>query len=225
MKDDLLIVDNSLHPEFYRPLDHWRAAGARAFAAVRPPAGEALPDPGRFRHVILTGSECSIVTPPAWAFDEAAWLRQAVRRGARVLGSCFGHQLIALALGSRACVRRAARPEFGWIPLDLAGDWLLPPGGYHAFAAHFDEVVESSHAELRAAGASPDCRVQFLRWGALPVFGMQAHPEIGPEEGADFLRRAERYFPETADRFAAALAGPMRDNRLAPRILEAFLAL
>lgn len=225
MRDELLVVDNSLYPDLYRPVAHWEAAAPGPLVSVRPPAGESLPAPGEFRHVILSGSECSIVSPPAWALVEAAWLREAVRRGARVLGSCFGHQLIALALGSPSCVRRAARPEFGWISLGLTGEWLLPPGEYHAFAAHFDEVAAGAHPMLRVAGRSPDCEVQFLQWGALPVFGVQAHPEISPAQGREFLERASRYFPDQAGRFAAALAGPVRDDLLAPRILERFLSL
>lgn len=225
MRDELLVVDNSLHPDLYRPVAHWRAAASVPLVHVRPPAGEELPEPGDFRHVILSGSECSIVDPPGWALAEAAWLQEAVQRGARVLGSCFGHQLIALALGSPSCVRRAARPEFGWIPLRLTGEWLLPPGEVHAFAAHFDEVAAGAHPAIRVAGRSPDCEVQFLRWGELPVFGVQAHPEIAPAEGREFLERAGRWFPEQAERFAEALARPVRDDRLAPRILERFLAL
>src|SRR5512137_3040779 len=113
-RPSVAIVDNSVDPAVYRPVDHWNQfLGAPAEAFVAREGG--LPDPGAFSHYILTGSESTILERPGWALAEAEMAREAVARGAVVLGSCWGHQLLAFALAGEAHVRRAARPEIGWI--------------------------------------------------------------------------------------------------------------
>ena len=93
--------------------------------------------------VLLLGSEWSVYWPDIARHVEAevALVRDAARRGIPVLGICFGHQMMAHALGGS--VFRASRPEVGWVHVDTdqpdavaSGPWLewhydavsLPPG-------------------------------------------------------------------------------------------------
>jgi GMP synthase-like glutamine amidotransferase len=108
------IVDNSIDPTIYRPVEHWGRYLDAPWQAYVARNGE-LPEPARFSHIILTGSESSIVDREPWARAEADLVREAVARGSAVLGSCWGHQLLAFALAGEAHVRRAAAPEIGWI--------------------------------------------------------------------------------------------------------------
>lgn len=220
----LLVLDNALDHGSYRPAEHWSRVAGRQLEAVWVAGGEALPDPGTHSHVILTGSEASILERAPWAHVEAAWVRQAVASGVRLLGSCWGHQLLAFALGGQECVRRAARPELGWIDVTVAVEGgLLPAGSFAAFALHFDEVVAGSHADLQVLASSPSCAVQALRWGSLPVFGTQSHPEIDPETGRALLAEVARYSPAQASLIRDALAASPRDSGAARPLLEAFL--
>lgn len=222
----LLVVDNAIDHGMYRPVEHWAALAGFSPASVYPPGGDALPEPGVHTHVILTGSESSIVERAAWAEAELRWLERAVRAGVRVLGSCWGHQLIAAALGGPECVRRAATPELGWeriAPTQNADDPLID-GAFEAFVSHFDEVVPACRPELRVLAASPGCAVQALRWGELPVWGIQAHPEIDPASGRRFLELGIERWPEHAHRFRAALTSPVRDSGQGRALLARFLA-
>jgi len=221
----LLIIDNALDHTLYRPVEHWRRLTEHPCEHVHAPSGAPLPEPGAHDHVILTGSEDSITRLAPWAEAELAWLRRAVALGVRVLGSCWGHQLIARALGGPGCVRRAARPELGWIRVDVsAGGGLMPEGSFEAFSSHFDEVVAGSHPELRVLASTPACAVHALRWGELPCWGIQAHPEIDPESGRGFLAAGGSRWPEAAPLFAEALRQPVRDSGSAAELVRRFLA-
>lgn len=221
----LLVIDNSLDPTFYRPVEHWERVAGRPLDSAWVAGGAALPEPGAHSHVLVTGSEASIVEPAPWAEVEMAWLRQAVARGVRVLGSCWGHQMIAAALGGRACVRRSSTPEVGWFAIEvLEPDAVLPAGGFAAYCVHFDEVVPGSHPELRVLASSCRCAVHAFRWDQLPVWGIQSHPEIDPPTGCWMMEEAILRWPEDAKLFRAGLAEDVRDTGHARSILDAFLA-
>ncbi|HPC82889.1 MAG TPA: hypothetical protein P5234_03755 [Thermoanaerobaculaceae bacterium] len=222
----LVVLDNSIDPTFYRPVEHWAQVAGRPLAAVWVAGGAPLPEPGAHTHVLITGSESSILDPPPWASAEMAWLRAAVAAGARVLGSCWGHQMMAAALGGAGCVRRSPTPEYGWFDIEVhEPDAILPSGGFAACCLHSDEVVPGSHPELRVLASSPRCAVHAFRWGSLPVWGVQSHPEIDPPTGRAMLAEAMERWPEEAELYRAALAGESRDSRHARAILDAFLAV
>jgi len=177
-----------------------------------------------YSHVIVTGCEGSILDLPPWAKDESAWVGEAIESGAAVLGSCWGHQLIAVSQAGLGSVRRAAKPEFGWVDIPIADDGdLFPTASFQTFTAHFDEVVADCHPEMRVLATTPGCAVQAARWGNRPVWGIQAHPEIEPDVGTAFLKRALDSWPETEDVLRSALAGPVRDSGAGKPIARRFL--
>jgi GMP synthase (glutamine-hydrolysing) len=223
-RSELLILDNALDPSFYRPAEHWERFLDFRPDAVRVSSGDALPDPGAYRHVILSGSEQSVTALPEWGKREIAWVREAARAGTRILGSCFGHQVLAAALGGMHCVRKAAAPEFGWRNLSVIDDGgLLPAQGFSAFCSHFDEVVIGSHPELMVLAKTSDCPVHAFRFGKLPAFGIQSHPEIDEETARRFLRGAISRWPKQAQVFQAALLSAPKDTKSAKAILDRFL--
>jgi GMP synthase (glutamine-hydrolysing) len=219
------IVDNALDPGVYRPVAHWRRwldVPAEAFVARE----GRFPDlAGGITHLVLTGSEASILDRAPWAETEAEIVREAVAGGTAVLGSCWGHQLMAYALAGEACVRRAAAPEVGWIPIRVLkdGDVLGTTGTAWTFAVHFDEVT-GLDARFEVLAETELCRVQAFRLRGRPVWGIQPHPEIDPEEGRiileAFLAGGFRAAPQAE---AALRAGP-RDSGLIRTIVRTFLA-
>jgi len=219
----LLVLDNAIDHTIYRPVEHWSSLARFTPEHVHVPSGARLPAPGAHSHVILTGSESSITIRESWVEQEIEWVERAVRRGVRILGSCWGHQLIALSLGGPACVRRSPTPELGWIRVEVSASGLVERA-FDSFVSHFDEVVAGSHRELRVLAGSPRCAVHALRWGELPVWGIQAHPEIDPPTGREFLSVAAERWPEHAALFAAALDGPVRDSGIGPLLVQRFLA-
>ncbi|KPJ92838.1 MAG: hypothetical protein AMS18_06530 [Gemmatimonas sp. SG8_17] len=222
----LLVIDNAIDHTFYRPVEHWTAMVGFQPDSVHLPSGGRLPDVDRYSHVIMSGCEGSVSDLAAWAEDEASWLRQAVAAGTAVLGSCWGHQLIAFVMAGPQAVRPAAKPECGWIEIPVADSGgLLPPESFQTFALHFDEVVPDCHPDLRVLAATQDCAVQAARWGERRLWGLQAHPEIAPECGKEFLAQCIERWPQSAAVFRSGLATPVLDSghgrTIARRFLEA----
>jgi GMP synthase-like glutamine amidotransferase len=227
MSKRVLIVDCCIYPDVYQPADHWRALiGDVPADAVHLPSGGAVPDLAAYSHVVLTGSEASIVRPEPWYEVEAGFVRRAAALGKAILGSCFGHQMLALALSGPRHVRAAVTPELGWVAIEIAAeDQLLAglPNPLHAFVAHFDEVCDPP-APWRVLARSADCSVQVMRCGNAPIWGVQAHPEIDPPTGRALLAGLARKAPERAAFAAAALAQEPCDDFAIGEIVRRFLA-
>jgi len=220
----LLVVDNALDHDLYRPVEHWQNMVGFEPDSIYVPGGAKLPDADRYSHVIITGCEGSINEMPDWAEEEAAWLEDVIDAGTAVLGSCWGHQLIAVTLAGKGAVRRAASPEFGWVEIPVHDDGgLLPRGAVQTFTSHFDEVIPDCHPDLRVLSGTPKCEVQAARWGSRPVWGIQPHPEIAPEQGTQFLSIAAEKWPDSADQLRAALAAPVLDSGAGKPIAQQFL--
>ncbi len=96
-----------------------------------------LPSSDDFDVVVVLGSSHSVTEldrPDApsrrWMAPEVAWVADAVRRGSRVLGICFGAQAMSRGLGGT--VDRMPETQVGWFDLDAAdgedpvfgGPWL-----------------------------------------------------------------------------------------------------
>jgi GMP synthase (glutamine-hydrolysing) len=75
-----------------------RRLAARAALRVLRPYEEDLPRVAGLDGVLVTGSPASVLDPSPWMDASAAWLLEAART-VPVLGVCFGHQLLARALG------------------------------------------------------------------------------------------------------------------------------
>ncbi len=220
----LLLLDNAMHPDLYRPADHWLRFAPGGFRAVIVRWHDPPPNPAGFSHVIISGSEASITSPDPWVEGQLNLVRTAVRRRIPLLGSCHGHQMIALALGGPSCVRKSPTPEFGWVPVEiLERDGLFSGAASPAFSftSHFDEVASLWPGAV-AIARTPGCGIAAVRIESAPVFGIQPHPEVSPDEGARLLDEFSAVFPEMK-RHARSL--PPRDSGLAAAITANFFRL
>ncbi len=225
IKKTVAIVDNSIDPTIYRPVEHWSRYLDAPWQAFVAREGH-LPDPAAFSHMILTGSESSIVDREPWVDAEAAMVRQAVAGGTAVLGSCWGHQLLAFALAGEAHVRRAASPEIGWIAirLDRTSDLLGPAGTTpFTFSIHYDEVCDLP-PEFEVLASTDACPIEAFRFGPKPVWGLQCHPEIDIPTGLQNLRDLIARDFKGREALLAALHSIPRDSGLIHRIVRTFLA-
>jgi GMP synthase-like glutamine amidotransferase len=218
------IIDNSIDPGVYRPVEHWSRYLTVPWDAFVARDGH-FPNPAAYSHFILTGSEASILEPAPWVEVEAGIVREAVASGVAVLGSCWGHQLLAFALAGESHVRRCSRPEIGWVPIrvDKENELLGPAGTFDTFSVHYDEVRDLP-ASFEILASTDTCPVQAFRLQGKPVWGLQSHPEVDIPTGLRFLQDlVDRGF-KGRDFLLEALRQPPRDSGFILRIVRTFLA-
>jgi len=165
--------------------EHWIARGLGQaevdVAVLDPRRGDTFPAPGATAGVVVTGSHAMVSHREAWSEAAGRWLAQAARAGVPVLGICYGHQLLADALGGRAGDHPQGR-ELGTVEVELlpaAQDDALLSGLPPRFAAH---VVHRQSALALPPGAVPLARNgwephQAFRFGDA-AWGVQFHPEF-----------------------------------------------
>jgi GMP synthase-like glutamine amidotransferase len=224
----IAVVDNSVEPDIYRPVDHWARYLPPGWVSFRAPDGKLPNFDHGFTHLILTGSEASVLDLEPWANAEIDWIREADHRGLALLGSCYGHQLLAAALAGPDFVGSCSQPELGWIPVEACGtSEVFGSRGTisHVFSLHFDEV-RSLPAPFVVLAETDLCPVQAFAHPGKPVRGYQIHPEIDPEEGRFLLRaQAERNGRGGGDIYRQALQQTPRDSGLIHPIVREFLSL
>lgn len=224
---NVLILDLSVDPDMYRPTDHWRRLlGDTPSHSVALLRGGQVPPVHDFTHLIVTGSEASVLDYQPWFSPTEDAIRAAAEERMPLLGSCFGHQLVVRALHGPQHLRRAAHPELGWFPVE--GDGEDPNGPWEGsspvwmFCCHFDEVCDLEERYLVLAHTD-HCAVHAFRFGDAPIWGVQAHPEIPPDEGAALLRAFAAKSPDMAEAVAHALAVPPRDDGFGAVLTRRFL--
>lgn len=164
---------------------HWIrvAAGLPRDAAVvvDAEAGEALPRREGFAGVIVTGSGAMVTERRDWSERSAAWLRDAAHAGLPLFGICYGHQLLAHALGGEVGDNPAGR-EMGTVEIALSpqavDDPLFAglPQRFPAQATHLQTVLRTP-ADATVLASSEQDACHAFRWGER-AWGVQFHPEF-----------------------------------------------
>lgn len=188
-------------------------------------SGAALPDPGGHAAVIVSGSGAMVSDREPWMERSADWLRGAVAADMPVLGVCFGHQLLAHALGGRVG-RNPQGMEGGTVQVALAaGDdplfGALGPGAL--FQAHHYETVLEAPRGAQVLGNSPLDRHQALRH-APRAWGVQFHPELSLPMMEILMAALEASHSEQGYD-PAEIAASLRPTPQGPALLQRFVAL
>ncbi|MGY6549359.1 MAG: type 1 glutamine amidotransferase [Roseinatronobacter sp.] len=118
---------------------------------------------------LITGSRHGVYEPHPFIAPLAQFIRDAFAVRRPVVGICFGHQIMAQALGGQ--VEKFAG---GWIV--GAQDYAFGADALTLNAWHQDQVVTPPPGALTLA-SSPNCAHAALGYGDLG-FSVQAHPEF-----------------------------------------------
>lgn len=185
MRVGLLVCDH-VAPEF-RPAagdypDMFRRMFARhSHVEIRPydlTAGEFPGSPRDCEAWITTGSRRSVYENDGWIEGMAELVREIARAEQPFVGVCFGHQMLAHALGGTV-----ERSDAGWGVGNQVVEvpeppWWLPRRSFRILNSHQDQVTELPPGG-RVLGGNDHCPISLMQVGEKMV-GLQGHPEFGP---------------------------------------------
>jgi len=190
--------------------------------------GNELPDPHTTGGVVVTGSAAMVGDREAWAERTADWLRDVVEAGVPTLGICYGHQLLAHALGGRVGPNPRGR-EIGTISVTLAdaaaSDPLLAglPARIDVHATHLESVLELPPGAQLLASSTLDPH-QAYRVPGRPAWGLQFHPELTAEITRGYIE-AKRHDMQAEGLNPDHLLAGVRDTRWGGDIMARFAQL
>jgi GMP synthase-like glutamine amidotransferase len=214
-------VPESLRPRFgpYNAMFHRMfAPEGFEFETVQLADGQPLPDPGTLDAVLITGSSAGVYdTHYPWMEPLRAFIRAAYAGKTPMLGICFGHQIMADALGGD--VRKS---EKGWgLGRHVYGVTSRPAqigGALPEFAiacSHQDQVIvppEESEVFL-SSDFTPNAGLVYRNGAAM---SLQAHPEFDDDYTIALAEmRRGKTTDEVIDTAIASVARPSDSAEMA----------
>lgn len=231
----LIIKTGSTYPEIaekFGDFDEWFAPfladSGLEYRRIEVHKGAELPAFQEVGAALITGSPAMVTDREPWSEYTANWLRGFVTGGGLALGVCYGHQLLAHALGGSVADHPLGR-EIGTLPIRLTeaadADPLLGslPMEFNAHLSHRQSVISAPPGAVLLASSEHEPH-QAFRF-ADRCWGIQFHPEFnGPIMQAYLNRHAENIVANETDMealYARAALGACD----APRVLTRFAEL
>jgi len=154
-------------------------------------ADEALPALEDAAAWVITGSSSSVTERAPWMLRTEEYVRQGVEAGVPVLGLCFGHQIVAQALGGHVAKNRLGR-ELGTVTLETdahpEGDPLFAglPRSFAVNASHVDSVVRLPEGARVLAKTTLEPVAAYVVGER--TWGVQFHPEFDGDVVRGYVR-------------------------------------
>jgi len=175
--------------------------------------GKLPEDPDKHGAYLITGSPAGVYDPLPWIEPLQEFIRAA--KQARMVGVCFGHQIMAEALGGHV-----EKSDKGWgaglhrYAIAKREPWMDGGGGeITAPASHQDQVV------VQPPNTEVTLESQFtpyagLAWTDRPAISFQFHPEFSPAFAKALIEKRYDIVPDP-DAAIASLDAPNDNARVA----------
>jgi GMP synthase (glutamine-hydrolysing) len=194
--------------------EDWIAAGmgltAEQLNIIAVPEGAALPPLDTVAAVVITGSGAMVTERLPWMLATEAWLRDGVAADVPVLGICFGHQLLAQALGGEVDYNPRG-VEVGTVTITLTSPaqthplFAGMPAEFPAQVSHRQSVrVPPPGAQVLAASDLDPHQACAM---ANRAVGLQFHPEFSDTVVRAYVGHYATRLAEEAKHATRILAG------------------
>jgi GMP synthase-like glutamine amidotransferase len=171
----------------------------------------ALPEADMHAAYLITGSPAGVYDPLPWIDPLQQFIRSA--RDSKMVGICFGHQVMAEALGGHV-----EKSDKGWgaglhkYTIVRSEPWIDSAGTIAAPASHQDQVVVQP-PNTDVVAASDFTPLAALAWTDRPAISFQFHPEFSPAFAKALIERRFDIVPNP-DAAIASLDAPNDSARV-----------
>ena len=190
-------------PKMFR--DYFGEQPGMEFSTFSVFRGTPLPEPEACEAWLITGSPAGVYEDHDWIPPLAGFVRETVGRSIPMLGICFGHQLMAQALGGK--VEKSGKGRGIGVheyALTAAGEKLFPGARkLNLIAAHQDQIVAPPPGATLLA-SSDFCEYAGFRYGDAGL-SLQGHPEFTADFERELIEDWQATSPAPAETVATAL--------------------
>ena len=170
---------------------------------------------------LMTGSKASVYDDEQWIHRLADFVRELKAANKKLVGICFGHQMIAHALGGKT-----EKSDKGWgvarhtVELtDKAADFSVAGTSFSILVSHQDQVTKpAAGAEILAS--SDFCPIAMCQLDN-QMLSFQGHPEFMPAYSQQLLDlRREIYGEALYQQGVESLSQPLDQRLVAGWIMD-----
>lgn len=186
------------------------------------PAGDLPPRPDACPAYIVSGSPAGVYEAHPWIPPLEDFLHAASDE-AKLVGICFGHQLMAQAYGGR--VEKSAR---GWgaglqtYRVIERAPWMDDVGAFAVPVSHQDQVIDAPPG-ARVLAANDFSPFGLLAYDGGRAISFQGHPEFDPAYAKALIEARRDSLPDP-DAHLASLDSPNDRERVAEWIRRFLLS-
>lgn len=173
---------------------------------------------------LITGSKSSVYDDKPWIAVLMDFVRELDRRRKKLVGICFGHQLVAQALGGET-----AKSPRGWgVGLHTHRFTTTPPWHdqgepeFSVLVSHQDQVVKTAD-NTRVLAGSDFCEYAVCQIGD-HILTFQGHPEFVVQYSREIMDFRREMIGEEAYRAGVLSLGSAPQSQRAARWIVNFLA-
>jgi len=152
---------------------------------------------------LTTGSKASVYEDSTWIQQLITFIQQLDKNKKKLIGICFGHQLIALARGGKV-----KKSDKGW-GIGIANNRVMShpvwmnnePAEINILVSHQDQITDLPDDTLLIAG-NDFCPFFIVQWGN-HFLSIQGHPEWNIDYSKTLINERKAIIP--ADRIKTGL--------------------